>query len=1156
MGKYYSFDGPHNGLNFPVSLQFMLKSFDNIGNKDLIEWISGEAEDHADFLNSPAWKELLINHHYNQSGAWESHDIFYEELEELGMPRNTKNSAITLGNTRENTLAFSTSAPVNSGNPAEAHARLFSVHQSPSKSGILVDCYAKALSDNPLGNNHKIAKARFEHRTVLELRFFGERIRLTKDIEIYHRNFDYFNRSAADLQPGAYEFFQKSIADGYNSRKDGNLLYAPASNPSSRYTSTFIPAQSALALTEPYREQRFVDKSFSELLSEGISQFDEILYNTESNNHWHQEGFTGDIPIDLIEVLLATLVDDLLGFKKLPTNLNQEFNFTQIHGPEIDHVTIEKDGVLYLNANKPSGFLVGDYPANGSKLNVDFQGGESEVCGVQSIRVATGGNLVLGDAVQDNAANLTLPSDGVLEVESGGTVTLYNDSRIALSGNARLILHRGAHVQLVGSETEVIIEGETSLIGDGQGVTIRGAGVFQAKQGEFSFGARNPLNVEGACQVVLGPETNLALNDAANVWLNGDQARVEIQGRLTLANEAVWSNVSDGGTAGYYVLNPQEEDFITLEGISSVLFSGEGKHDRILEVKSDAVFPGGLGLSFSVLDSYAGDIDMETTGLEATGMSSVHFQDGEIAFSPPVTTSILVVKSNGSAENVRFVQTTEGNGRSKFKIDGVQGYVVRDFEADGVMLWAESNGGTAVVYFMEGSLNDSSIETQGYAPQIQTMNLENKSTIQLDAIFGVVTNIIEVDGDADAFVWLEGTGDAAISRCHFSNSLYPIQTRTTGMVSLACNEFENVEGAIEFKNSSLNMGMEYGRNEIGCVGENNAPMILGLEPLNNHGAIHAEDGGNLFNNPSNMEFAFWNFNSVAEDCNNDIQNGNQWGASAFSGTQSNSRFNTRIACPNSNKIGRIVDPSPISFEKCPALKKPNTGNVLTAIKSNENLLEGIEGLGSISALNRLKRNMQEGDASQFLDLESTYLPLLVAERDKAESDALYTFKTFFAVVDFLLAVNKQSVLVRMLENQLCLWGVDAPKYENVFDLIRLVKTQNHRSLGGFGTLHYSEEMGLRFPLCRSTSREAAEETSPSNMVVYPNPSQHSFTIQSMGAAITKVRICNMVSRECHQISVPKLKSTQVFGADLAKGLYLLEVEMENGEIEMHKMLRK
>ncbi len=89
---YFSFDAPHQGANIPLGLQYLVNFY-----KDLDAVI----QQMLDVLNQPAAKQMLVYHYTDPVSTTAGHDAlfdsFYNELNAMGYPQNTRNIALCNG---------------------------------------------------------------------------------------------------------------------------------------------------------------------------------------------------------------------------------------------------------------------------------------------------------------------------------------------------------------------------------------------------------------------------------------------------------------------------------------------------------------------------------------------------------------------------------------------------------------------------------------------------------------------------------------------------------------------------------------------------------------------------------------------------------------------------------------------------------------------------------------------------------------------------------------------------------------------------------------------------------------------------------------------------------------------------------------------------
>lgn len=92
---YVSVDSPHQGANVPSGVQHTIKLIDDL----VPEWLEPELSNLEDELNHPATKQML-KYHYTKKNTNEPHSFyntFYNNLNNMGYPQNTRNIAVANG---------------------------------------------------------------------------------------------------------------------------------------------------------------------------------------------------------------------------------------------------------------------------------------------------------------------------------------------------------------------------------------------------------------------------------------------------------------------------------------------------------------------------------------------------------------------------------------------------------------------------------------------------------------------------------------------------------------------------------------------------------------------------------------------------------------------------------------------------------------------------------------------------------------------------------------------------------------------------------------------------------------------------------------------------------------------------------------------------
>ncbi len=264
---FVSIDTPHKGAVVPIGLQELVDVID-----DLVPFGS---LDHIDaILNTPAAKQMLIHHYLANSqtpqGAPNFHDQFYNELNAMGFPQQTRNIAIVNG--------------VATGDPINAPGQKY-LEASGEAGFILAGLKAKTKLRYTPANG--LTNDAFDFRLKLRL--------LIVNITIFKRI-----RSATTLATtGSYEntpggffdvaqltrdFLGDDLAYNYFKINLPSTIFSYANVNLETPNFSFIPVKSALAFTGA-NENLYENFSDRNLVCTGETPFDSYYIPPENQEH-------------------------------------------------------------------------------------------------------------------------------------------------------------------------------------------------------------------------------------------------------------------------------------------------------------------------------------------------------------------------------------------------------------------------------------------------------------------------------------------------------------------------------------------------------------------------------------------------------------------------------------------------------------------------------------------------------------------------------------------------------------------------------------------------------------------------------------------------------------------------------------------------------
>ena len=314
---FVSVDSPHQGAVVPIGIQETADLLD-----DLVPGNTGELG--TDLLDTPAAKQLLVHHYLANSktpaGAPGFHDRFFNDLDAMGLPQNTRNISVVNG--------------VQTGlniNPV---------------GGRYVDLIVETGTFFPIGARIKakldytpdrgLTRNAFDF--ISQVKFLGIYVNVFKRIR---QATTIFGRGSYENTPGGFYDVNSLVGEfvgDINESFDNwllNLFVADVNLELNDPNFSFIPVKSSLAFNGS--ADLYEDFSSRNLVCTTETPFDSY-FTAENDNEQH---------IELTNLSADFIREEILGNEQLP---NAPFTSTAIDGPAIvcasDMVTYELDNCV------------------------------------------------------------------------------------------------------------------------------------------------------------------------------------------------------------------------------------------------------------------------------------------------------------------------------------------------------------------------------------------------------------------------------------------------------------------------------------------------------------------------------------------------------------------------------------------------------------------------------------------------------------------------------------------------------------------------------------------------------------------------------------------------------------------------------------------
>lgn len=299
---FISIDSPHNGAVVPTGLQEVADFIDDIANIDIADKP----------LTSPGAKQMLVHHYLSNSktpaGAPNFHDRFYNTLNSMGFPQQTRNIAVSNG--------IASGTGTNSPNQNYFNGEIETGASFPI---IGIGADAKMKFSPERGETNKV----FDFRAKIRFLVF--------DITVYRRFKEVTSNTVLgsyENSPGGFYTVEDKInqflgADGvFNTNETlltGLIFQARAEISTPRFS--YIPVKSSLAYSGGNLDL-YDDFSTRNLVCSGETPFDSY-FTAKNDNERH---------ITLTSNGANYIMDEINGIQREP---NVEPSSENLNGPEL-----------------------------------------------------------------------------------------------------------------------------------------------------------------------------------------------------------------------------------------------------------------------------------------------------------------------------------------------------------------------------------------------------------------------------------------------------------------------------------------------------------------------------------------------------------------------------------------------------------------------------------------------------------------------------------------------------------------------------------------------------------------------------------------------------------------------------------------------------
>jgi|GEM_PF-3160599 len=442
---WISLDAPHKGANISLGAQYMLHFLAT----NSIQAITA-AKIMRNALKSKAAKELLVYNIFQKNKSYfptsqsnyaqiligeisENHLTFRNKLDQLGLPQKPYKVAIASGSR----------IMKNQGFPSVTKLYELDAAFSGWESGAYVDgsISLEYWDAGGIYSNNYIGYTAHPW-------YLGFAPVVSKSDSRLYRNPS--NLASIDRVPGGIRKLAPEIRETVKTTSLSGFNFNIASNVAHQRDQCFVPTISALNLVS---DDYFFNVKAALISGNIPTQFDEVYLPDDNTNH---VTITDGSKLSAGNNVSFTLRKIDLGSPVALKSLNTSFNYGE--SSLVSHKAVNNNGKLYL---------YGDF--KDTRLNTTSSSGDlhkytlNSGCGNNQLLVKSGGEVILGNSVQGNKAEFTIPKDGTLIIESGGKIRINNGSKLLLKKGSNLILEAGNAVILNGQNSEILIQGKLTM---------------------------------------------------------------------------------------------------------------------------------------------------------------------------------------------------------------------------------------------------------------------------------------------------------------------------------------------------------------------------------------------------------------------------------------------------------------------------------------------------------------------------------------------------------------------------------------------------------------------------------------------------------------------------------------------------------------------
>jgi len=536
------------------------------------------------------------------------------------------------------------------------------------------------------------------------------------------------------------------------------------------------------------------------------------------------------------------------------------------------------------------------------------------------------------------------------KIEVGEPTNNFYDQGNIIMHQGDLYFHANGQCEIFGNGKIIVEAASLNLGGSSKTILHSGAEIIIKSGGSLVFGQNSQIILEDGAKITVENGGELRYYNDVDLQLKGDNAVLEIAGKLDIQDNATFTFTYPGANSGYVKFSNVETDIYTpTENInygtnSKINIHGQGKTDKVLEVTQESIYTSGAAngtcAEFRVTD---GKVEMSTNarlnldckvfinnatiassfapgtsiarGIDVFGQPSVSISNSDfIGLQKGINGLLFYGGKSLSVPGCSFIQCDRG-----LNIEGATVYVnACTFIENGIGVKIQNITKPAYIRHSNFTVNDyntgiSASVATGTPLNVWFCNI-NGGPYEMNELTG-----INIDG---------GNLNLKCTNIHYMR--YGVKANDNSFVNMSAengfgyNDLSNNETAIAFQKCD-GVNFKNGHNNFsfnpnllsGYYNPNNTWVTNSCSYCNFNGLPRMSGEFThppCFNNGGTLIFECdqnqWNINDVI---------GPAMSTQTYQATNTYDRYDVGYVCSNNSHVADVIfaDPNPSAAQACP-----------------------------------------------------------------------------------------------------------------------------------------------------------------------------------------------------------------------------------------------